>query len=151
MTVDFKCYPSPQQTTGVFILNRAMYAVIVCGVVLLFFILSAQLLLFSCSDQRISIFRLVSRLLFHFPHFAFLFFLTLLSMHSLIITSPQMMLFLYSCFSSFQCFSPLISWSHVLHLSFIFTTHITVFPSSLLLSRTITSASHCSVSLLISC
>lgn len=55
MAADFKCYPSPQQNTGVFILNGAMYAVIACDIVLLFFTLSAQLLLFSCSDQRISI------------------------------------------------------------------------------------------------
>lgn len=58
MTEDFKCYASPQQNTGVFILNGDVFAVIVCDVFLLFFTFSALLLLFSCSDQRISICRL---------------------------------------------------------------------------------------------
>lgn len=91
MTADFKCYPSPQQNTGVFILNGAMYAVIVCDIVLLFFTLSAQLLLFSCSDQRISISSLSSRLLlFHSSHFA-----SSSRVHSYIVASTNMTLYLF--------------------------------------------------------
>lgn len=134
MTADFKCYPSPQQNTGVFILNGAMYAVIVCDIVLLFFTLSAQLLLFSCSDQRISTSSLSSRLLlFHSSRFASSVLLRT-SVHSYIIASTNMIIPTYLfCFSSFLYFSPLISLSHAVHASFVFTT-LTVFPSSLRLS-----------------
>lgn len=143
MTADFKCYPSPQQNTGVFILNGAMYAVIVCDIVLLFFTLSAQLLLFSCSDQRISISSLSSRLLlFHSSHFA-----SSSRVHSYIVASTNMTLYLFFLLllpSSFLTFNFLES----MHLLF-FTT-LTVFPSSLRLSLArpplpVIARSHCSL------
>lgn len=147
MTADFKCYPSPQQNTGVFILNGAMYAVIVCDIVLLFFTLSAQLLLFSCSDQRISISSLSSRLLlFHSSHFA-----SSSRVHSYIVASTNMTLYLFFLLlllSSFLTFNFLESCCPRI-FCFHNTYSISFLPAPL--SCTTTSACHCSVSLLISC
>lgn len=46
MTADFKCCASPQQNTGVFRLNGAVFAVIVCDAFLLSFTLSLAAVVF---------------------------------------------------------------------------------------------------------